>query len=134
MIPQRRGFNFPKSHRLYSKKEIGSLFQQNKSFLVFPLKVLYADASGRNVPLSILISIPKSRIKKATHRNHIKRLIKEAFRQHNSSLYNWLESKEQQIICSMIYVHNQSLSYKQIEQSVISVLQKIENNLQLITQ
>jgi ribonuclease P protein component len=125
----RNKFNFPKIFRLHSEKEISFLFQQNNSFLVFPIKVLFARVSGRNVPLSILITVPKVRVKKAVHRNHIKRLIKEAFRQNNSSLYSKLESTTQQIVFSMIYVHNIPLSYKQIEKSVVAVLQEIEARL-----
>lgn len=69
---------FSKTERLKSKKNIGLLFQQGQwrtcgSLRVISLKV--AEASPQ-----VGVSVSKRYFKKATDRNRIKRLLREAYR------------------------------------------------------
>jgi len=72
---------YSKSERLYLKKDINKLFDEGKSFIAFPLRIVYLSNRSQNVGrVSVLMSVPKKRFKRAVKRNRIKRLIKESYR------------------------------------------------------
>ena len=59
----------------------------------FPLRVVYVNkerAQGE-VPVQILISVPKKRFKHAVDRNRVKRQVREAYRLHKQVLYEALK-------------------------------------------
>jgi ribonuclease P protein component len=73
-------YRFPKSSRLHHRKEIQAIFQAGKSSREFPFLAYVVKKPFQGAPVSIAISVPKRRIKKAVHRNRVKRLVREAFR------------------------------------------------------
>ena len=94
---EERRYTFSKAERLCSKKLIERLFSGgNKSFPAFPLRVVYmplsADESEADV--TILISVPKKRFKHAVKRNHVKRQVREAYRQNKHILIETLHAQE----------------------------------------
>ena len=117
-------FLFPKKYRLSSKSEIEILFNHNKSFLVFPFKVVWAINNHQDSSLKLLISVPKNKINKAVRRNCIKRLTREAFRKNKNLLIEALEINNQKISIALIYVHNDIVNYKVIENSISTILTK----------
>ncbi len=123
------GFRYPKTLRLHNEKEISFLFNRHSSFLVFPVKVLFCEINQRDTPFSLLISVPKSRLRKAFHRNRIKRIIREAFRKNNALLSNKLKAENKQMLCALIYVHNTPLNYHQIELAVVEALGILEKKV-----
>lgn len=71
-----------KAERLHSKIVIEKMFAGgfSRSFSVFPLRAVYMSVEQQEVPVSILISVPKKRFKRAVKRNRVKRQIREAYR------------------------------------------------------
>ena len=69
-----------KTERLHSKIVIEKMFAGgfSRSFSVFPLRAVYMSVEQQEVPVSILISVPKKRFKRAVKRNRVKRQIREA--------------------------------------------------------
>ena len=55
----------------------------------FPLRVVYVNKERAHgeVPVQILISVPKKRFKHAVDRNRVKRQVREAYRLHKQVLY-----------------------------------------------
>ena len=76
-------YHFPRTERLRRKKHIDSLFRHGKRWHG-PLLTLYylpcEQAQGQKH--QVLFAVPKSKIKKAVHRNKIKRRLREAYRHH----------------------------------------------------
>ena len=117
---------FPKSERLYLKNDIDNLFRNGQSFLSFPLRIVYMSAPENNTSeagISILISVPKKRIKRAVGRNRIKRIIRETYRLNKTPEIN--VQKEKRLHIAFMYISNEILPYKDMEKAMKKALKKI---------
>jgi ribonuclease P protein component len=119
---------FHKSERLYLKKDIDKLFADGQSFLSYPLRIAYLSDTRDTPPvsgISILISVPKKRIRHAVHRNRIKRLIREAFRLSKNECSSLCKQKGKQLHIAFIYICNEIMTYADIEKSMLKALKII---------
>lgn len=79
-------YGLKKHQILRRKKEIEELFEKGSALYHYPIKLIYlikpiSDYTHEKVDrFRILILIPKKYIKKSSHRNTVKRMIKESFR------------------------------------------------------
>lgn len=79
-------YTLKKHQILRSKLEIQHLFENGKSIIEYPLKLVYqikplTDYSDETVDrFKLIFVVPKKNIKESVHRNRIKRKIKESFR------------------------------------------------------
>ncbi|MCX6208897.1 MAG: ribonuclease P protein component [Bacteroidetes bacterium] len=88
-------FTYNKTEKLKSKKQLDFLFANGKSFLVFPLKVFYNFTEKQDVNnINLGVGVSKRNFKKATDRNRIKRLIREAYRLNKISLHQNVTNKQ----------------------------------------
>ena len=118
---------FKKEERLYSKKRIGELFSDGESFFIYPFKVVYRTIpEPSDFPVQLLISVSKNKFKQAVKRNHVKRLIREAFRKNKSTLYLQQNNTEATLLVGLIYVANTIMDYHQIEKKIILILQRLK--------
>jgi len=79
---------FPKQEHMVSTRLINELFGSGSlSMAAHPLRAVCRKVprSKTDVPIQILISVPKKRFKHAVDRNRVKRQIREAYR-HNKLL------------------------------------------------
>ncbi|MDD2243194.1 MAG: ribonuclease P protein component [Dysgonamonadaceae bacterium] len=119
-------FTLTKKERITGKNKIDNLFTNGKSFLKYPLKIVYIECeSDSEYPASILISVPKKRLKLAFKRNKIKRLIREAYRLNKNTIVNDLLCSEKQINIAFVYVKDDLTDYETIERSMRKVLNEL---------
>lgn len=124
---------FPKSERLYLKKDIDRLFNNGQSFISYPLRIVYLSDTGDNIPasgISVLIGVPKKRIRRAAQRNRIKRLIREAFRLNKNELSNLYKQESKHLLVAFMYVCNEAKAYTNIEKSILkafTIIRQKEN-------
>ena len=74
---------FKKREHIVSTRLIETLFSSGSSSVsAFPLRAVFkiVPRSQTNVPVQILISVPKKRFKHAVDRNRVKRQVREAYR------------------------------------------------------
>lgn len=92
-------FSFKKTERLSSKKDIESLFKENKSIFIYPLKLAFRKNNfpETGFPSRVLISVPKRNFKKAVDRNLLKRRIRESYRLLKGNLYDSLNESNLKI-------------------------------------
>ncbi len=111
---------FKKQERISSIKSIDYLFENGATIMAYPLRAVYCkteEAAG--YPISILVSVPKKRIRSAVDRNLIKRLIREAYRSNKNS---FTFEKDKCYDIAFVYIKNEIDSYQTIEKSVKKVL------------
>ena len=106
-----KSYGFSKSERITSKKTIAHLFEKGEALTVYPLKLLFLESPGPNH--SVLITVPKGRIKKAVSRNLIKRRLREAFRQNKHMV-----SGDKSYYIALIFLSNEELSFQLIEEKL----------------
>lgn len=121
---------FSKNERLFLKNDISRLFDKGKSFVAYPLRVVYlSDIAPAISGISVLISVPKKRIKRAVGRNRMKRLIREAFRLQKNTLTEQYAQNGKYLHIAFMYISHDLCAYSDIEKAVnkaIIVIQKKE--------
>ena len=123
---------FPKNERLCLQKDIDNLFSKGQSFISYPLRVVYipyAESHASYTPISMLVSVPKKRIRQAVQRNRIKRLIRESFRLNKSETVTHFKLNGKQLHIAFMYICNESKTYPIIEKAVLKALNKINYEL-----
>lgn len=117
---------FSKSERLSSKKLIALLFGSKQFFFQFPLKVLFHEIEVEHrFPVQVLFSVSKRNFKKAVDRNRIKRLMREAYRLNKDLLYQNRTNEARLLLLGLIFTGKTIPDYKEIEQKIILILQRL---------
>ena len=125
-------FTFTKKERLSGTKRIDYLFKEGDSFISYPLRVLYlTHEQSANPTCSILISVPKKRVKKAVQRNQIKRLIRESYRLNKTLIGTAIDDKTLDI--AFIYVKDTVSDFQMVEKAMKKALTQISNSITNIT-
>ena len=124
---------FKKEERLSRKKIIESLFSDGRSFVQYPVKVVWLEwpLDGK-YPAQVLISVPKRRFKRAVDRNLLKRRIKEAYRKNKQSFYDFLTEKDKTCVLALLYVSGEIASYAEIEKKIIVALERCKSEYEKI--
>lgn len=122
--PQR--YTFPKTERLSWKRHIDCLFEKGQTFIAFPLRVVYLPLETQEeTPLSILISVPKKRMKHAVDRNHIKRLVRENYRLQKHDLTIPLQERQQSMHIAFLFVGKEMPTFSSIQKAITKALRTI---------
>ena len=121
-----------KAERLHSKIVIEKMFVGgfSRSFSVFPLRAVYMSVEQQEVPVSILISVPKKRFKRAVKRNRVKRQIREAYRKNKGPLWQVLQEKGLGLTIAFIYLSDELCRTEEIEEKVKVLLARIAERLE----
>ena len=114
-----------KTERLNSRLLIERLFAGgSKSLPAFPLRIVYMPVENDSLPtVSLLISVPKKRFKRAVKRNRVKRQVREAYRLHKSLLTRKLEASGQKVVLAFIWLDNELHPSAVVEDKVKKLLQ-----------
>lgn len=123
---ERECFKFTKEERVTGDKRIETLFTEGRSFMAYPFRVVYLETvHSPATPLSILISIPKKRLKSAVDRNRMKRLVREAYRLNKNLIEDALLLKEGHIDVAFIYVKDELSDFATVEQGMQKALRAL---------
>ena len=121
-----------KRERMVSRKLIETLFSGggSQSMAAFPLRVVYVNKERAHgeVPVQILISVPKKRFKHAVDRNRVKRQVREAYRLHKQVLYEAL-ANEEKLLMAFVWLADEHRSTQDVEKRVVSLMQRMAEKL-----
>lgn len=113
---------FPKNEKIKSRKTIDQLFSEGKSWVQYPVKMLYIPSETEVNQAAF--SVPKRNFKRAVDRNRIKRKLREAYRLNKYIL----SGSTRNFSIFFIYLGKEKREYRQIEKSVKKLLFKLKNN------
>lgn len=115
-----------KAERLHSKKIIERLFSRGQSAFAYPIMMrwilLNEDA---DIPVRAMVSVSKKNIRKAVHRNKIKRRLREAYRLNKQPLIESLSNKQQNLAIAFIYVGKDTGHFNDMEQKIIKLIDRL---------
>jgi len=128
---------FRKNERLCSRAIIGALFSQSKSFLVYPVKVVYLELTDQqenfsDSPLQAMISVSKKKFRRAAHRNKIKRLMRECYRTNKSDLTSILLEKNKKVALGLIFIGDSIPDFGYLHSKIILIIKRLKQELSQI--
>ncbi|OSZ73862.1 ribonuclease P protein component [Chitinophagaceae bacterium IBVUCB2] len=115
-------FTLGKSERLKSKKQTDQLFSEGKKFSLVPFRIFYTTNTLENARNQFGVGVSNKIFKKATDRNRIKRLVREAWRLQQ----HLLQSK---LIIFFIYTSKELPEYKEVYDKVGATISKLNKVL-----
>lgn len=80
-------------------------------------------------PVKMMVSVPRKNFKRATDRNHIKRLVKESYRKNKSDFYTFLQSRDLRCLLAFVYTSREILPYSETENKIKLTLQKLRDEI-----
>ena len=99
--------------------------------MAFPYSVQWRFETLK-VPCQVMIVVPKRKFRHAVDRNRLKRLTRECWRLRKKRLFEYLKERNVSITLSLVYVHNEHMSYDQLgrkmDKLVETLCADIENN------
>ncbi len=122
-------YAFKKTERLKSQKIISGLFRDAFSFGRAPIRILWKIEKNltKDVPCKVVIAVPKRKIKKAVHRNRIKRLIKEVYRLNKSEVYSFFEEKGLSCHIGILYTSSKIPTFGTVNAQLKKLIENIPN-------
>ena len=111
-------FTFPPENRLHNSDEFGLVFKTGHHRIRQDSLQLIALTHQRDSSRLGLV-VPKKMLKRAVHRNRLKRLVREAFRKWNSPVpCDVVISLKQKIDPELLYSDSMTLSIQQVFQKL----------------
>ncbi|MCC5920479.1 MAG: ribonuclease P protein component [Cyclobacteriaceae bacterium] len=116
----------PKSSILRHKKDITLLFKNGDGLFQHPFKCSYICQNTESAEFKVLFSVSKRNFKRAVDRNHIKRIMRESFRQNRQSLHRLVHDHRLKLNLSFVYIHKQIEAYSLIDAKIKKMLHRLE--------
>ena len=111
---------FPKSEKLCGQLRIAALYKEGKRFTAFPMRVTFRQLPDSDEAPKVLIWAPKSLFKHAVKRNHMRRLMREAYRLHQDLL------GDKHFLIAFNYMDKEEQPYAVIEKAICKALLKVK--------
>lgn len=109
---------FPKQSKLCGQTRIDNLYRTGKRFVQWPLRVTWLPTESET---QVLIWAPKSLFKHAVDRNHLRRLMREAYRAEQQPI----QDTEKHYHIAFNYLDKEPQSLTTIQKAVRKALQRI---------
>lgn len=117
---------FPKQEKLCGQLRIAALYKEGRRFVSFPLRVTYRRIDESSEPVRVLIWAPKSLFKHAVDRNHLRRLMREAYRQEKAPLEEYCAQHNCSFQLAFNYLDKEQHDLPSIQKAVRKALKRME--------
>lgn len=137
-------FTFNKHEKLKSRKAIEELFRAGNSLSSPPFRLIYrkvnhatappfqmnfSKISPGTSPVLMTVAVPKKLIRKAVHRNHLKRRTREAYRLNKQAIVNLAMKKNQHYELLFLYQATEIMEYSIINSSIQALLFRLAEKI-----
>ena len=101
------------------------MFRQGQSFMLSPYKVFFLFTGKEDATLQAGFGVSSKIYKKATERNRIKRLTKEAYRVLKPALYEKLKERNMNLAIFLIYTGRELPAFEEVNRKISLILQRL---------
>jgi len=123
-----RQFTLGKEERLKSRKLIEKIFENGKKFSEGSFRVFYVLEKNNRPVLQFGAGVSGKVFKKATDRNRIKRLTREAWRLQKNDLKKTANHNQRSVYVFVIYTRNEIPEYRDVYGMINKILVKLIKN------
>lgn len=120
----------PKYERICRENDIQALFNRGEGFSVYPFRVIFSFRPCSDYPSTVrlLVSVSKKRFHHAFKRNHVKRLMREAWRKNKAPLYEICQQDNISVDVALVYtatvIHSYEEMFKKTGKAVHEIVMK----------
>jgi ribonuclease P protein component len=126
-----RKFTLSKDERISWKRHIDLLFASGDSFIAFPFRIIYITLEEEMpAPVSIMVSVPKKKFKRAVKRNLIKRQAREAYRLQKYDLIDPITEKNKSLLVAFLYVDKVVQSVEAVEKGMRKAIRLLNEKIE----
>ncbi|MDR3194383.1 MAG: ribonuclease P protein component [Tannerella sp.] len=124
---------FPKSERLSWKRHIDRLFAEGRSFISYPLRIVYLEVKREQTVtgISILVSVPKKKLRHAVDRNCVKRRIRESYRLRKQDVLRSSAENDKALLLAFLYLDTKKNSFGSLDKAMEKALNSLRTTLDL---
>ncbi|MBK9290149.1 MAG: ribonuclease P protein component [Bacteroidetes bacterium] len=120
------GEGLPRAHILRGRSAVMQLFGNGNSFAVPPVRVVYRwHDEQADVPVQVMFTISKRSFRKASHRNRIRRLMREAWRRHSNRVWELAQKRQKNLHVALIYSRQDMPAYAALESKIIQAIHRL---------
>ena len=121
------GFTFRKEERVCSRQLMDQLYTEGRRLMAFPFSVQWMKVEKTlPAPCQVMIVAPKRKFHHAVDRNHVRRLTRECYRLRKPAFYQFLQEHDLHITLSLVYVHNEMMTYEQLGKKMDKLFDQLE--------
>ena len=125
-------FTLGRQERLKSHQLVEQLFREGKSLSVFPFRVYYLLQKGgapgpKATPASVQcgFGVSSRQFKKATDRNRVKRVTKEAWRLQKQVLAAKMNTRPERLVLFLLYTGKELPDFNLVKEKLAVILTKL---------
>lgn len=115
---------YGKADKLKGRKAIETLFKTGNSFSNYPFKVIWLS-QNTTATLQAGVGVSSRHFKKATDRNKIKRLMREAYRLQKNILHTHLVTEMRSLSLFIIYIGKDLPEYKIVFEKIGTIINRL---------
>ncbi len=121
----------PKGERLYLREEIERLYDRGRSFVSYPIRVVWlvepiaSHSTSEQAQVAVMTSVAKRRFKHAVDRNRIKRMTRSAYRLHKTPLWQAATQHHCTVRLALQSVAKTMPTYPELDQAVEQAIARI---------
>ena len=128
-------YTLGKEDKLKSRKIIEQLFNEGKSFSLFPFRIIYllqpvnnieTDTTGK---LQAGFSVGTKHFKKAVDRNRIKRLMREGYRLQKNTLETAVKNSSKDLQVFFIYTTSTIPEYSIVAEKINLAIKRLQKTI-----
>lgn len=120
-----------KLEKLKSRKVIEQLFAKPQGyFYQHPIKISWLVTElETKFPVQVAVVVSKRNFAKAIHRNYIKRVLRDAYRNNKHNLYEELKKQNKQMALVVSFTSKNFEQYASVEKGLKACLEKVVNEI-----